>query len=88
MTSISSLDINNNFHELRSFKSRHFELSDPISRLDVKMIVDAVILNYNFKVTSIIQIDNTSSNVSNFMAKLERSATLDKDCKAKLKLCQ
>ena len=65
MTSFSSVDIND-FHEFGSFESRHYELSDPISRFDVKMSVDAVIHNYNFKVTSIIQVDNTSSNVSIF----------------------
>ena len=74
LTSFSSVDIND-FLELRSFESRHYELSDPISRLDVKMSVDAVIHNYNFKVTSIIQIDNTGSNVI-LMAKLERVTTL------------
>ena len=40
------------------------------------MSVDVVIHNYNFKVTSIIQIDKTGSNVSIFDGKLERSATL------------
>ena len=51
-------------------------MSDPISRFHVQMSVDVVIHNYNFKVTSIIQIDKTGSNVSIFDGKLERSATL------------
>ena len=75
MISFSSIDINN-VHELQSFKSRHYKLSDPISRFHVQMSVDVVIHNYNFKVTSIIQIDKTGSNVSIFDGKLERSATL------------
>ena len=65
LISFSSVDIND-FLELRSFEPLYYELSDPISRLDVKMIVDAVIHNYNFKISSIIQVDNTGSNDSLF----------------------
>ena len=70
MTSFSSVDIND-FLELGSFESCHYELSDPISALHVKMSVDTVIHNYKFKVTYIIQIDNIGSNVSIFDGEAE-----------------
>ena len=65
LTSFSRVD-NNDFLKLGSFESCHYKLSDRISRLDVKMSVNTVVHNYNFKVTPIIQIDNTSSSVSIF----------------------
>ena len=80
MISFSSVDINN-FHELGSFESRHYELSNLISKLDVNMSVDAVILNYNFTVTCIIQIDNSSYNVSIF-ERLSWRTVLPSDKKA------
>ena len=80
MISFSSVDIND-FHELGSFESRHYELSNLISKLDVNMSVDAVILNYNFKVTCIIQIDNSSYNVSIF-ERLSWRTVLPSDKKA------
>ena len=80
MILFSSVNIND-FHELGSFESRHYELSNLISKLDVNMSVDAVILNYNFKVTCVIQIDNSSYNIS-ILERLSWRAVLPSDKKA------